>query len=202
MVGGDAILFYCLTVLRRRVALVGEPVVLGVLGSEGVHEVVTIGLGEDACRCYGEIFAVALDDCGVRQGLAVVEQGQVLVAVYGAMVNRGIIGVEAVAVYYQCLGRHLQLVYGSVHGEVGGMEDVYPVYLLSCTHSHRPRYGIALYLLSQLVALFLRQLFGVVEHLVVVVGGQNDGSGIHWTSKATPARLVATSLSLSCIIMW
>ena len=74
MVRRDAVLFYCLTVLRRRVALVGEPVILGILGSEGIHEVITISLSEDACRCYGKVFAVALDDGGVRQGLAIIQQ--------------------------------------------------------------------------------------------------------------------------------
>ena len=201
MVRRDAVLFYCLTVLRRRVALVGEPIILWKLLCKVVHEIITIGLSENARGSDGKVFAVALDDGGVRQGLTVIEQGQAIVAVDGAMVNRGIIGVETVAIYYQRLWRYLQLVYGSVHGEVGGMKDVYLVYLLRRTRAHRPRYGIALYLLSQLVALFLRQLFGVIEHLVVVVGWQNDGSGIHRTSKAAPARLVAASFYLSCVIV-
>ena len=118
MVRRNAVLFYCLTVLHCGVTFIGQPVVLGVLSSEVVHEIITIGLGKDACRCYGEVFAVALHYRGMRQGLAVIKQGHVLIAVNGAMINRGIIGVETVAVYYQCLWLHLQLVYRPVHGEV------------------------------------------------------------------------------------
>ena len=202
MVRRNAVLFYCLTVFDCGVALVREPVILRILSSEGIHKIITISLGKDACRCYGEVFAIALHYRGMRQGVAVIKQGHVLIAVNGAMIDGRIIGVETVAIYYQCLWLHLQLVYRPVHSEVGCMENVYLVYLLRRTDAHSPRYGITLYFFTQLISSLLRQLLGVVQHFVMIIVRQDYGCCKHRTSKASPTRLVAASLNLPSIIMW
>ena len=62
MVGRDAKLLDGLTVFLRGVAFIRTPVVLGVFLCQLVHVVVTIGLGEDARCCDGEVLAIALDD--------------------------------------------------------------------------------------------------------------------------------------------
>ena len=55
MVGGDAVLADGIAVLLRGIALVGEPVVLGIFLCQAVHVVVTIGLGEDAGGSDSEV---------------------------------------------------------------------------------------------------------------------------------------------------
>ena len=87
MIWSDAILLDSLTMFLGRIALIAMPVVLGIFLSKTVHIVVTIGLGEDAGSCYGEILAVAFYYCGV---------GQV------------VIWFEAIAIYYDCLGTDFQ----------------------------------------------------------------------------------------------
>ena len=64
VVWGDAILADGIAMFLGGVALVGEPVVLGIFLGQLVHVVVTIGLGEDAGSCDGEVLAVALHDSG------------------------------------------------------------------------------------------------------------------------------------------
>ena len=118
MVRRNAVLFYCLTVFDCGIALVREPVILRILSSEGIHKIITISLGEDARRSDGEVFAVAFHNSGVGQGLTVIQQGQTLITVDGAVIHRRVIGVEAVAVDDERLGLDGQLVYRPVHGEV------------------------------------------------------------------------------------
>ena len=93
MIWGDAVLPYRLTMFLGGIALVATPIVLGIFLGKTVHIVVTIGLGKDAGSCYGEILAVALYYCGV---------GQV------------VIWLEAIAVYYDCLGTHAKAIEGTV----------------------------------------------------------------------------------------
>ena len=87
MIWGDAVLPYRLAMFLGGIALVATPIVLGIFLGKTVHIVVTIGLGEDAGSCYGEILAVALYYCGVVQVM---------------------IWLEAIAVYYDCLGTDFQ----------------------------------------------------------------------------------------------
>ena len=64
VVGGDAELFDGFAMFFGGVALVREPIVLGVFLCQLVHVVITIGLGEDTCSCDRKVFAIALDDSG------------------------------------------------------------------------------------------------------------------------------------------
>ena len=56
MVGGDAELFNGFAMFFGGVALVGEPIVLGIFLCQAVHIVITIGLGEDRGSCDSEVF--------------------------------------------------------------------------------------------------------------------------------------------------
>lgn len=186
------------------VAFVGEPVVLGIFLGETVHVVVTVGLGEDGGGGDGEVFAVAFYDGVERQGNASksstvghgvnAEHGGVGDAVGVGVVETWIVRVEAVAVDDKGFWFDGELVDGAVHGEIGGMEDVDFVYLLSSADAYRPCKGIALYLFAEHVSLLLRQLLGVIEHVVVVVVWQDYGSGEDGTCEAAATCFIATSL--------
>ena len=65
MIGCDAILFDGLTMLFGGVALIGKPVVLGVLLCQTVHVVVAVGLSQDRRGSNRQVFAVALDDSSI-----------------------------------------------------------------------------------------------------------------------------------------
>ena len=173
MIWGYAVLLDGLAMLPGGITLVATPVVLRIFLGKTVHIVVTIGLGEDAGSCYGEILAVALYYCGV---------GQVM------------IWLEAIAVYYDCLGTHAQGIEGSVHGEDAGIEDVYLVDFPGSDNAKSPGYGIALDYLAQGIAPLLGELLGVVEVGIAVVGREDDGSGIDTAGKTTSTGLIATSL--------
>ena len=67
--------------------------------------------------------------------------------------------------------------------------------------AHSPCHGGALYLPAQYVAAALRQLLAVVEHIVMVVRGQNDGRRIYRSGKASAARLVTSRLYETLVIM-
>ena len=67
MIGRDAELADSLAMLFRGIALVREPVVLGIFLRQPVHIVVTISLGEDRSRRNREILAVALHNRRVRE---------------------------------------------------------------------------------------------------------------------------------------
>ncbi len=69
VVGGDAVLADGIAVFLRGIALVGEPVVLGIFLCQAVHVVVAIGLGEDAGCGDREVFAIALHDRRMRYSL-------------------------------------------------------------------------------------------------------------------------------------
>ena len=137
VIGRDAVLADGIAVFFRGVALVGVPVVLGVFLRETVHIVVTIGLGEDRGSGDGEVFAVTLDDGGVRELL---------------------IGFEAIAIDDDGLGTNLELVEGTVHREDRGVEDINAVDLLGRDDSHRPGNGIALNDLTELITAALSEL--------------------------------------------
>ena len=173
MIWGDAVLPYRLTMLLGGIALVATPIVLGIFLGKTVHIVVTIGLGKDAGGSYGEILAVALYYCGV---------GQV------------VIWLEAIAVYYDCLGTHAKAIEGTVHGEDTGIEDVYLVDFLGGDNANSPGYGIALDYLAQGIAPLLGELLGVVKVGITVVGRENDCCCIDTAGKASATSLIATSL--------
>ena len=180
MIGRCAILTYSLPVLLRRIALVRLPVVLRIFLVEFVHIVVTECLCEYRRGGDGQILAVAFDDGGVGQGA---------------------VGLEPVSVDDDGLRSHGELVEGPVHGEDGGVEDVYPVYLLWGDDAHSPGGGIALDDLAEGLAPPCRQLLGVVEIGVVVVVGEDDGGGKDAAGKTAPAGLVAAGLEGVVVII-
>ena len=184
VVGGDAVLADGLAVLLRGIALVGEPVVLGIFLCQAVHVVITIGLGEDAGGSDSEVFAVALDNRRMGQLLAV---------------SRVLIGLEAVAIDDDGLRAHFQLIQCPMHGEDRGVEDIDLVDLLGGDDAHSPGYGIALDDLTQLIAALLRELLRVVEELVLITVGQDDGSSIDTACQAATTSLVAACLNLAFV---
>ena len=173
MIWGDAVLLDSLAMFLGGIALVATPIVLGIFLGKTVHIVVTIGLGEDAGGSYGEILAVALYYCGVRQV---------------------VIWLEAIAVYYDCLGTHAKVIEGTVHGEDTGIEDVYLVDFLGSDNADSPGDCITLDYLAQGIAPLLGELLGVVEVGIAVVGREDDGGSIYTASKTTSSGLIATSL--------
>ena len=146
MIGGDAELADGLTVFLRGIALVRQPVVLGIFLRQSVHIVVTIGLGEDRSGSNREILAVALNNRRMREIL---------------------VFLKPVAIHDDCLRTHLQLIQRTMHRQYRGVEDVDLVDLLRGDDAHRPGHSIALDDLTQLVALLLRQLLRIVEQIVL-----------------------------------
>ena len=112
------------------VTLVDVPGILGVFTGQRVHIVVAVSLGKNARRGNGQILAVALDD---------------------GVVWYETVGLEAVAVNYDGLGTHLQLVKRTVHGQYAGVKYVYLVYLFRRNYAYGPRQCVALNLVAQLV---------------------------------------------------
>ena len=180
MIGCDAVLADGITMFLSGIALVGEPVVLGVFLSKTVHIIVTIGLGEDARSSDGEVFAVALDDRGV---------GDV------------VIRFEAVAIDDDGLRANHQLIQGTMHRKDGGIEDVDLVYLLRGDDSHGPGNGITFDDLPELITALLRQLLRVVEQVVLIVIRQDDGSRINTASQTTTSGFIAASFDLAYIVV-
>lgn len=176
----DAILTDGLTVLLGGITLVAQPVVLGVFGCQSIHIVITKSFGEDARCRYRQVFAIALDNGGVRQML---------------------IGLEAVAINNDGLGTNSKLVEGTVHGKNRGIENVNLVDFLGCDHPYRPCHGIAHDDLTQGIALPLRELLGVIELFVGIVGWKDDSRRIDAASKATASCLVAARLSETDMIV-
>ena len=96
-------------VVGRGIALVLGPAILRELLIQLAHALVTVGLGENRCRCDAEHLAVALDDGGIGYRL---------------------IGGEAVAVDEDALGAHVELVQRAVHGQDARPQDIDAVNLL------------------------------------------------------------------------
>ena len=111
------------------------------------------------------------------------------------------VGLEAVAVNNDGFRAYLQLVQGSVHGKDGGVKYVDMIYLLRGNNSHRPCHSIALDNLAQLLATLVRQLLGVVEFVVLIAFGEDNGSSIHTACQTATSCFITACLNLSVIIM-
>ena len=180
VIKGDAMLADGLTVFLGGIALVAQPIVLGVFLGKGVHIVITKRFGEDARCSYRQILAIALDYGGVWQVM---------------------IRFETVAIDDDGLRTDSELVEGAVHGENRGIEDVDFVNFPGCDHSYRPCHGITHDDLTQGVALPLRELLGVIELVVGIVGRENDRRRIDAASETTASSLVAARLSKAGMIV-
>ena len=180
VIGRDSVQADGFPVFTGGIAFVAEPVVKWVFLSQVIHVVVPERLGQDAGGCDGEVFAVALDDGGVRQ-----------VAV----------GLETVAVDDDGFRPKGELVECPVHGEDGGVEDVDVVYLLGRNDADTPGQGIAQNLFAELVAPLFRELLGVIQPLVVIIGGENDGGGEDAAGKTSSAGFIATGFGQSFVVM-
>ena len=88
-----------------------------------------------------------------------------------------------------------------MHGQDGGVQDVYLIDFLGCHHTHGPSYGVALDDVSQLLSALVSQLLRVVQRLILIVFWEDDGSSIHAASQTASASLVAACLHLACIVM-
>ena len=109
VVGRGAVLSDGLAVLSCGVALVVLPVVLRVFLGQTVHIVVAVRLGQDTGCRDGEVFAVALDDTGMRDG------GCGMVRPFSPRV-----GNESVTIDDECLRAYAELVDSPVHGQETG----------------------------------------------------------------------------------
>ena len=168
MIRSDAVLSDGIAMFLGGIAFVRLPVVLRVFLGQAVHVVVTIGLGKYRSGSNAQVFAVALDDGGVWD-------------VDGITIDHGTVGLESVAVNDDVLRAHLQLIQGTMHGQYGGIEDIDFVYFLRSDDTHRPRYGITLNDVTQLLTALVRQLFGVVQLLILIVFREDYGSSIYAT---------------------
>ena len=136
MVGRGAVLGNTLPVFLCRVSCVMVPPVVGVLCMKRFHVIVAIGLCKNRCGSYSEIFAVTLDDCGMRQ-----------IMVAG----------KPVSVDNQCLRSYLQCIDGTVHSQDARPKYVQFVDFLCCHYSQCPTDGIAFYLVAKGIPLFCRK---------------------------------------------
>ena len=105
------------------------------------------------------------------------------------------VGLEAVAVDNDGLGAHGEGIEGAVHGEYAGVEYVQAVYLLGRHHAQGPSYGVGLDDAAQGVTPAGRELLGVVELVVVVVGRQDDRRCVHAAGKAAATGFVAAGFN-------
>lgn len=176
MVGRGAILTDGGTMSGGGIAFVLVPMVLGIILMDAEHVVVAVGLGKNGGGGDVHVGGVALDDGGM---------GDVFV------------GHEAVAVDEEVLGTDAELRHGTVHGEDAGAEDVYLVDFLVGDHAHSPGKGFALDDFTQLVAVALGELLGVIQQVVLEILRQDDGSGIDGACKASAAGLVAAGFDSS-----
>ena len=60
-----------------------------------------------------------------------------------------LVGVEAIAVDNQGLGAYIELVYGPVHGQKAGMQDIDFIDFIGSHHANGPAQSLALDLLAQ-----------------------------------------------------
>ena len=155
------------------VAHVAFPAIGGIVGSEAYHEVVAIGLGQDAGSGDRHVFAVAAND--------------------GA-VGDEVVGFESVAVNDDVLGLWCEACYGAVHGQDGCVEDVDVVYLGGADAGYGPCCGVLEYDGSQQSALSVGELLGVVEHVAAEVVGQYYCGGYYGSCQAAASGLVAAAL--------
>lgn len=191
MIRRCAVLFYTFAMLFCGVASIVIPSIKRKFLVEFLHVVVAIGLGKNRCSSDAEVLAIALHDGLVRNKASLPIRERVTVGIF---IEGFLVRVEAVAVYDEMLWAHLECIDGSVHGCDACAEDVHLVNLLWSDDAHSPRYGIALNLLAQTIALLRCELLGVVEHFVVIVGRQDDRRRIHAACKTASASFVTSCL--------
>ena len=88
-----------------------------------------------------------------------------------------------------------------VHGQKTGVKDVYSVDFFGCDDPDSPSQSVTFNLRSQRVATAIGKFLAVVERGVLIIGRQNDGSGIHASGQTTTSSLIATGLYHLFIIM-
>ena len=80
-----------------------------------------------------------------------------------------------------------------MHGKNAGIEDINLVNFLGGDNAKSPGDCITLDYLAEGIASLLGELLGVVEKIVVIIRGKDDGCGIYTAGKTTAASLIATS---------
>ena len=146
-----------------------------------LHEVIPVGLGQDACSSYGKVFSVTLHDGGVRDVLVLM---------------------EAVAVYQQMLGPHFQSIHSTVHGQNGCGQDINFIYLRIGHDPDGPGKRLPFYNRAKRIALLLRKLFRVIEQFISEIRGQYHRSGKHGACQRASAGLVTARLEPSRLHIW
>ena len=101
---------------------------------------------------------------------------------------------KAVAVYQQMLRTDIQLVNSTVHGKKGGIENIDFVNFFGRDDAHRPCQSLFFNHFTQGIALFFRQLLGVVQKFILKVRWQNNSSGIDRTGQTAATGLIASRL--------
>lgn len=121
MVLGRSELLDGLPVRFGGVSFVLCPLVGGVIRRDLVHVVVTVGLGKDGGCRDGHVLAIPF---------------------HHALVFDALVGSESVTVYDEMFRPDLQLVDCSVHGEEGGVQNVYLIDFLGGYNAYRPGDGL------------------------------------------------------------
>src|SRR3712207_2600893 len=110
---GNSVYSDSLSVFSGGVSLIALPIIIRVFEGQGVHIIITVGLGQNAGGGDRLVFGVAFDDTSIRKLATGVGQ---------SLANN--VGVETITVDNQCLGTHVQLVDSPVHGQETGMKNV------------------------------------------------------------------------------
>jgi len=98
------------------VSFVPFPSVLRMLQSQCLHVLIAMGLGQYAGRRDGEEPTVSLDFTSVGYGM----------------------GPKSVSVNQEVIGTSGQAINGPMHGQISGLQDVYPFNFLDGSPSHAP----------------------------------------------------------------
>ena len=170
VVRGETVELDAFAVLFGGIAGVAVPAVMGIFLVKLLHIVVAVGLGKDRGGGYRHVFAVAFHYCVPRR----------------KAVRR-----EAVAVHDDAFGARVELVEGAVHRKDRGTQDIDFIDFLRRSDAYAPSQSHAFYLFAQRVAHRRRELLGVVEQFVLIVGRQNNCGGLHAACQAAATGFVA-----------
>lgn len=209
VVGCRSVGFDGAPVRRCGISLVALPFVKGKFAVEFVHIVITKRLGKDGSSGNVEVTGIAFNDSDVWQEVGatafsdtLTDEGRLPLGKHGAIGwGRGVVRFEAVAVHNDSFGAQLQTVEGAVHGKDGSVENVDAVDLFGTDDAYRPCQGIIDNLLPQPVTLGRRELLGIVDVGIDIVGWQNDGGGKDAACEASASGLVTSGFDEVVVIM-
>ena len=170
VVGRDAIFFDGSIVRLCGVAHVVFPAILRKFLRNGAHIFVAMRFGKNRRCGNAHHRGIALHDSAV---------GNIAVRL------------KPIAIHQNEFRLLLQLLQRAVHGKDGCIEDIDAVNLFGPHMRHRPRPSLLLDDGTQHIALAFRQLFAIVDDLVVKIIGQNHGSRRNRPHKGSTPRFIA-----------